>query len=112
MINYGDELIRINVAKNKIEYSKNNGSSWNTRYSGSSPGTFIDLIEYGDEIIACTSKGVYYSKNKGSSWSTRYTGSSAGEFYSLQNNGREILANTSKGLYYSTNKGSSWNKRR
>ena len=52
IITYGAELIRINTSKNKIEYSTNKGATWNSRYSGSSVGTFIDLIEYGNEIIA------------------------------------------------------------
>lgn len=111
MINYGSELIRINTSKGRIEYSTNNGSTWSSRYTGTSAGTFIDLLEYGKEIIACTSKGIYYSTNKGSTWSSRYTGSSAGNFSSIQDNGKELLASTSKGLYYSTNKGSTWSKR-
>lgn len=111
MINYANELIRINTAKNRIEYSTSNGSTWNTRYSGSSAGTFVDLLVYGQEILACTSKGIYYSTSKGSTWDARYSGSSAGSFYSLQDNGKEVLASTSKGLYYSTSKGSTWNKR-
>ncbi len=111
IITYGAELIRINTSKNKIEYSTNKGATWNSRYSGSSVGTFIDLIEYGIEIIACTAKGFYYSSNKGATWNSRYTSPSAGNFLSLQNNGKELLASTSKGLYYSTNKGATWNKR-
>ena len=54
LITYGNELIRINPSNNKIEYSTNRGSSWITRYSGSGCGQFRDLLEYGNEIIACT----------------------------------------------------------
>lgn len=111
LINYGNEMIRINTQKNTIEYSTSKGSSWSTRYSGSSCGIFHDLLAYGNEILACTSKGVYYSTSKGSSWSSRYTSSSCGTFMSLADGGNQLLATTSKGLYYSTSKGSSWSKK-
>lgn len=111
MINYGDEMIRFNTEKNRLEYSTNGGKTWQSRYTGSNAGEFIDLLPYGDEILAITSKGIYYSTNEGRTWQSRYTGSSAGDFYSLQDNGKEILATTSKGLYYSTNSGRTWNKR-
>ncbi|MCR4565360.1 MAG: hypothetical protein K5651_04625 [Bacteroidales bacterium] len=113
LIPYGSEMIRINTANNKIEYSTNRGASWSTRYSGSSCGTFRDMIEYGGKLIALTDRGIYYSTNKGASWSSRYTGSAAQTFVSLMDSGREILASTSDGhLYYSTNEGASWSRRR
>lgn len=65
MILHGRELIRINTQKNYIEYSTNDGRSWHTRYTGTHAGNFIDLLDYGSEIIACTSKGIYFSLNKG-----------------------------------------------
>lgn len=65
MILHGRELIRINTQKNYIEYSTNDGHSWHTRYTGTHAGNFIDLLDYGSEIIACTSKGIYFSMNKG-----------------------------------------------
>lgn len=72
MINKGKELIRINPSnKNKIEYSTNDGRSWNTRYSGSSCGDFRDLTDNGKEILVSTSKGLYYSTNEGRSWNKR-----------------------------------------
>ena len=112
MITLGSELIRINPAKNAIEYSSNNGRSWILRYSGSSSGTFMDLLPYGNEILAVTDKGIYYSTNGGRSWVLRYSGSSCGEFQTLVDGGKEVLAETSRGLYYSTNSGRSWIKRR
>lgn len=111
MINYGKEMIRINTAKNTIEYSTSNGRSWMTRYSGSSCGTFVDLLPYGNELLAATSKGIYYSTSDGRSWMSRYTGSSCGTFNSLMDGGKELLAQTSKGLYYSTSSGRSWMRR-
>ena len=60
LVPYGNELIRINPANNKIEYSTNRGASWNYRYSGSYCGTFRDLIPYGGNLLALTDKGVYY----------------------------------------------------
>ena len=72
MINRSGELIRINPKKNnQIEYSKNNGSSWHTRYSGTGCGDFQDLIDNGKEILANTSKGLFYSTSNGSSWHKR-----------------------------------------
>lgn len=111
MIQVGKEMIRINPAKNSIESSTNDGRSWAPRYTGSMPGTFIDLVLYGTEIFAATSRGIYCSTNEGRSWSPRYTGSLCGEFQSLMDSGSELLAQTSKGLYYSTNCGRSWAKR-
>lgn len=110
MITYGGEMIRIGE-RNRIEYAKNGSSSWNSRCtSTSSYGEFRDLLPYGSELLAITSKGIYYSKNAGSSWSSRYTDSFCGEFLSFVE-GKELLAATSKGLYYSKNSGSSWSKR-
>jgi hypothetical protein len=73
MINYGGELIRISPKDSKkLEYSKNNGLSWNQRCGGSSNyGKFIDLMDNGKEILATTEKGLYYSTNKGLSWNVR-----------------------------------------
>ena len=111
MIMLGSEMIRINPAKKTIEYSTSGGRSWSTRYSSSSCGEFIDLLPYGNELLAVTSKGVYYSTSQGRSWSSRYTSSSCGEFQSLMDGGRELLAQNAKGLYYSTSQGRSWSRR-
>lgn len=111
LINYGGELIRINEEKKRIETSKDNGVNWKPRYTSTSKGEFIDLLPYGNEILAVTSKGIYFSKDGGLNWNIRYTGTSKGEFYSLQDNGNELLAQTSKGLYYSKDKGINWTKR-
>ena len=56
MINYGGELIRISPKDSKkLEYSKNNGLSWNARCGGSGNyGKFIDLMDNGKEILATT----------------------------------------------------------
>ena len=111
MINTSKELIRINPAKNTIEYSTTQGRSRVTRYTGSSCGTFRDLLLFGSEIIAATDKGIYYSYNDGRGWVSRYIGSSCGDFLSLMDGGRELLAQTSRGFYYSTNSGRSWVRR-
>ena len=100
IINNGKELLRINRTKNIIEFSRTDGRS-----------TFHDLLRFGNEILACTSKGLYYSRTEGRSWVMRCNGSNYGEFLNLQVNGSELLANTSKGLYYSRNQGHSWVKR-
>ncbi len=111
MIQVGKEMIRINPAKNSIEYSTNDGRSWSSRCTSSMYGTFMDLLLYGTEIFAITSKGVYYSSNEGRTWSSRCTSSMYGEFQTLMDGGNELLAQTSKGLYYSTNEGRTWSKR-
>ncbi len=111
MIQVGKEMIRINPAKNNIEYSTNDGRSWSSRYTSSMYGTFMDLLLYGTEIFAITSKGVYYSSNEGRTWSSRCTSSMYGEFQTLMDGGNELLAQTTKGLYYSTNDGRTWSKR-
>lgn len=72
MINRGRELIRISPSnEQKLEYSTNDGRSWNTRYSGSVCGDFEDLLDNGKEILATTSNGLYYSTNDGRSWNKR-----------------------------------------
>lgn len=111
IVNHGSELIRINPAKNSIEYSNNNGFSWYSRYSGSSYGYFRDLLYFGGELIVATSKGIYYSNNDGRSLYPRYTSSGCGNFISLADGGKELLATTSQGFYYSNNKGFAWYKR-
>jgi len=111
MIMLGSEMIRIHPAKKTIEDSTSQGRNWSTRYSSSTCGEFIDLLPYGNELLAVTSKGIYYSTSQGRSWSSRYTSSSCGEFQCLMDGGRELLAQTSKGLYYSTSQGRSWSRR-
>ena len=110
-VNLGRELVRINPAKNSIEYSQNGGRSWVMRFCKNSYGTFRDLLVYGREVLACTSKGLYVSTNDGRSFSPRCMNNSYGDFLNLQDAGTELLANTSKGLYYSRNEGRSWVKR-
>ncbi len=112
LINLGNELLRINPSKNSIEYSHNGGRSWVSRCISSSYGTFIDLLQHGSEILACTSKGLYVSQNEGRSFMLRCNNTSSyGDFLNLQENGRQLLANTTKGLYYSNNEGRSWVRR-
>jgi len=111
LINLGAEMLRINTARNTIEFSQNAGRSWTVRYNGNSYGTFRDLLPYGNELLACTSKGLYVSTNQGRSFVVRCNNSSYGDFLNLQDAGTELLANTSKGLYYSRNAGRGWVKR-
>ena len=111
IVNLGRELVRINVQKNSVECSQNGGRSWVTRCSNASYGIFRDLFVYGNELLACTSKGVYVSTNDGRSFAPRCTNNSYGEFLNLQESGSELLANTTKGLYYSRNGGRSWVRR-
>lgn len=72
MLNLESCLLRICPANSqKIEYSINDGRSWNSRYQGSAYGDFEDLTDNGKEILATTSKGLYYSINEGRSWLRR-----------------------------------------
>ena len=111
MIQRGREIVRINMQKNSIEYSQDGGQNWHNRYMGSSAGTFVDLLDYGSEILACTSKGIYYSNDDGRNWHSRFMGSSAGSFSQLMVDGGKVLATTSKGLFYSTDGGRNWHRR-
>ena len=54
-----------------FEFSTNDGRTWNSRYSGSLCGDFVDLTDNGKEILAQTSKGLYYSSNEGRTWNKR-----------------------------------------
>jgi len=111
MIQSGKEIIRINTQKNSIEYSIDGGRNWHLRYCGSYAGTFADLVLFGSEVIACTSKGLYYSKDDGRNWHSRYASSFAGTFLQLMVDGSTLLATTSKGLFYSKDSGRNWHKR-
>lgn len=111
MIQRGREIVRINTQKNSIEYSIDGGRNWHNRYLVSSVGTFVDLLDFGSEILACTSKGIYYSKDDGRNWHSRFMGNNCGSFNQLMIDGRNILATTSKGLYYSTDSGRNWHKK-
>ena len=73
LLNREREIIRINPDDNeKLQYSTNDGRSWNPRFSGqSSTGQFEDLTDNGREILATTAKGLYYSTNEGRSWNKR-----------------------------------------
>lgn len=106
------ELLRINPSNKTIESSANGGRSWVVRCNNTSYGTFRDLLAYGREILAATSRGVYVSTNAGRSFSPRCVDTvSYGDFLNLQDEGDTLLANTTKGLYYSTNGGRGWVRR-
>lgn len=112
-IQIGAEMLRINPAKNTIEYSTNNGRSWHTRCSSSSYGSFKSLLCYGAEILIASSKGVLYSTNEGRSVHMRSSATTnTGGFNELMDGGNELLADTTKGLLYSTNSGRSWHMRK
>ena len=111
IVNLGRELVRINAQRNSVDCSQNGGRSWVMRCCNDSYGEFRDLLVYGSELLACTSKGLYVSTNEGRSFAPRCTNNSYGDFLNLQDSGTELLANTSKGLYYSRNEGRSWVRR-
>ena len=73
LINLGKELLRINPKDTKkLEYSLNEGRSWNVRFSGnSSVGNFSDLCDMGKELLGTTDKGLFYSTSDGRSWNLR-----------------------------------------
>lgn len=72
IVNHQGLLLRINSEKNCVEYSKNNGQSWN-KQGGllSNCGQLIDLADNGTELLATSTKGLYYSKNKGQSFNKK-----------------------------------------
>ena len=72
MITRGKELIRINPAKNAVEYSNNKGSNWYLHFAAtSSMGTLQDLADDGKNLLMTTSKGLYYSNTDGRNWYKR-----------------------------------------
>ena len=52
MIQLGRELLRISPKDSKkLEYSTNDGRSWNTRFNGSfTTGLFTDICDMGHEL--------------------------------------------------------------
>lgn len=105
------ELLRINTANNTIESSANGGRTWIPRCTKTSYGTFLDLLLFGREILAVTSKGIYFSTNSAQSFFPRCINHSFGDFINLQEDGNTLLANTTRGLFYSVNGGKSWLKK-
>ena len=116
IIQGGSELIRIGIKKGSksLEYSKDGGRNWYTRFSGSGTvGNFVDLLDHGDEILAVSTEGIFYSKDSGRNWYRRFRfTSSTGEFQVLQSHGNELLAQSTKGLFYSKDEGRNWYRRR
>ena len=98
MVNTGKELIQINTSKNTIEYSTTQGRTWIPCFTGTSCGTFKDLLLFDGGLIAATSKGIYFSSNGGRSWIPRFTSNGYGDLHSFPENGKELLATTTKGL--------------
>lgn len=116
IIQKGNELIRINPTnRNELQYSQNGGTNWSRRFqANSNTGNFIDLLDWGSEILAVTKDGeeIYYSKNFGTNWSRRFIkNSNTGSFHNLNSSGLELLATTEKGLFYSKNNGSNWSRK-
>ena len=113
IISFGPKLIRINHSKNSIEQSFTRGQTWTNKHSGSLCGTFIDLVAYGNEIIALTDNGIYYSATEGSTWISRCTSPIVKTFTCIQDGGGELIGMTADGhIYASETKGATWIKRR
>lgn len=104
-------MIRYNPSERRIEYSNNRGYNWYSRCSSTSIGDVKCLLDYGDEILLCSDKGVFYSNNAGRQWYRK--NSTCKNFVSLSSAGKELLATTDDGhLYYSNNGGRNWYRRR
>ena len=72
LIQVGNEIIRVNPEKpNQIQYSTSGGRIWSSRYTGTSCGKFLSLMDNGKELLAQTDKGLYYSTSSGRIWSKR-----------------------------------------
>lgn len=67
------------------------------------------MINYGQEMVRISEKGIEYSTNSGRTWILRYNGTSCGTFIDLLPYSGELLAIT--GIYYSTNSGRTWIQR-
>lgn len=69
LVSHNGLLLKINLEKNQIDYSKNEGKTWHMQGKiSSSYGDFQDLTSNGDKLIAVTTKGVFQSKNDGKTW--------------------------------------------
>lgn len=110
LIECGNELIRINPAKNSIEYSRD-GRNWIRRCSSTAYGTFLDLCLFGPNLYAVTTKGVYYSRDKGLNFISKCNSTAYGTFQTIMARGTELYAQTSKGLYCSRDEGRNWIKK-
>ena len=64
-------LVRINIAKNTIEHSKNKGTNWHVRCSLTNKGIGQTLTDMGDELLLETTKGFYISKSEGVTWNIK-----------------------------------------
>ena len=69
MVIYNNELIAI--TSKGVYYSTSSGRTWINRYSGTSCGKFLSLMNNGKELLAQTDKGLYYSTNSGRTWIKR-----------------------------------------
>lgn len=77
MIQHGNELIRICPSNPmRLEYSRDNGHNWmGIRYYGSGNiGTFLELTDAGNEILAQTTVGLCYSRDNGANFNVRSRG--------------------------------------
>lgn len=116
LINFGNEMIKINANGRDLESSTNKGKSFShiCGIQTNRDGVPLDLLEFGGEIIMLTSKQLMSSTNKGRSFSLICgLQSSYGEPQALSDGGKELLLITSTQLMYSTNKGRSfWFRKR
>ena len=97
----------------KIEFSTDGGTNWRERQrAGVITGTFIDLLPYGNELLAVTTNGIFSSSDSGLNWNQRCRERpTTGRFISLAESGSELLAITSNGLFSSTDRGVNWRKK-
>lgn len=72
MVSSGRELICISQKDaHHLDYSTNDGRTWTPRFTGTTYGDFLTLVNGGKELLAQTSKGLYYSTNEGRTWIKR-----------------------------------------
>lgn len=111
--NYGRTLVRFNG--NELWW--NEGSGWKFKQSHWTPFSFgitdanqvYELLEYGDELVAFTEKGIYYSKDGCQSWKFRISRwPSEVNVNNLQVFGSKIISISDKGVYSSDNGGEKW----
>lgn len=73
LIELEEIIVRINPKNQKrLDYSKNQGKLWLSRYTGTSCGEFYDLSFEGKLLVAKTSNGTFTSRDKGRVWSKKH----------------------------------------
>ena len=89
--------------------SFNSGASWEKANTGLTASLFINLLAYGNNLVAATDGDVYKSSDNGYTWIPADSGLTAIHIYSLASNDGNLYAGSyGDGVFLSTNGGATW----